>query len=241
MADPFREVDEDLRRERLIALWRQYGMLLIGSIAVVVLAVAGYQVYQTRQEAAFRQASLAYDALLERAQAADGPARADILAQVSDLTPGYEILVDLQRAAFLSEAENVTAAVELYDKVADESGDRIVRAYAQIAAARLLVGQESAELLVARLQPLTDPGAPFHAAALELLATVLLDVGDTDGAKSYLDDLINNPQTPFSIRGRAELLRLAIAADKSASGEEKAENFLPAISSPQENAGGDQP
>ena len=43
MADIFKEVDEDLRRDNFEKLWKKYGFYFIGLAVTVVLAVAGVQ------------------------------------------------------------------------------------------------------------------------------------------------------------------------------------------------------
>ena len=44
MSDILRQVDEDLRKDRLLVLWKKYGYYLIGIIAVLIIFVIGYQV-----------------------------------------------------------------------------------------------------------------------------------------------------------------------------------------------------
>jgi hypothetical protein len=49
MANIFREVDEDIRKERYINLFRKYGIYAIGLIIVVVGTLAGLQFYSSYQ------------------------------------------------------------------------------------------------------------------------------------------------------------------------------------------------
>lgn len=49
MANIFREVDEDIRKERYINLFRKYGIYAIGFIIVVVGSLAGMQFYSSYQ------------------------------------------------------------------------------------------------------------------------------------------------------------------------------------------------
>ena len=44
MSDILRQVDEDLRKDRLLGLWKKYGYYLIGIIAILIVFVIGYQV-----------------------------------------------------------------------------------------------------------------------------------------------------------------------------------------------------
>lgn len=49
MANIFREVDEDIRKERYINLFRKYGIYAVGLIIVVVGTLAGLQFYSSYQ------------------------------------------------------------------------------------------------------------------------------------------------------------------------------------------------
>lgn len=44
-----REVDEDLRRDRLARLWKKYGSLLVGGVILLVLVVAGTEGWRSYQ------------------------------------------------------------------------------------------------------------------------------------------------------------------------------------------------
>ena len=45
MSDIFREVEEDVRKERLEKLWKAYGDYAIALVALIILAVAGYELW----------------------------------------------------------------------------------------------------------------------------------------------------------------------------------------------------
>ena len=46
MSDIFQEVDEEVRRERLMQLWKRYGNFVIAAAVIVVLGVGGWRGYQ---------------------------------------------------------------------------------------------------------------------------------------------------------------------------------------------------
>ena len=52
MSDIIREVDEELRRERMMKLWERYGIYVVAVAVLVVVAVGGWRVwewYSTRE------------------------------------------------------------------------------------------------------------------------------------------------------------------------------------------------
>ena len=64
MAEPndmmAREIDEELRRERLLQLWDKYGTYVVAAAVALVVGVIGYQYYQSRRAAANEAASIQY-------------------------------------------------------------------------------------------------------------------------------------------------------------------------------------
>ena len=46
MSDIFREVDEEVRREKLQQLWERHGNLIVAAALLVVLAVGGWRGYE---------------------------------------------------------------------------------------------------------------------------------------------------------------------------------------------------
>ena len=63
MVDIFDEVAEDLRNERALALARRYGALIIALCVLVLLGVAGQQVWAWTQGKQDAKAASAYIAL----------------------------------------------------------------------------------------------------------------------------------------------------------------------------------
>ena len=47
MSDIFREIEEDLQRDRYKKLWEKYGNLVIAAAVALVLSTAGWQVWKT--------------------------------------------------------------------------------------------------------------------------------------------------------------------------------------------------
>ena len=62
MSDIFNEVDEEVRRERLQALWKRYGNLILAILILAVAAVGGWRGYQYWEAKKAAAAGAAYDA-----------------------------------------------------------------------------------------------------------------------------------------------------------------------------------
>ena len=50
MSDIFREVEEEVRRERFEQIWKQYGDYIIAGVALIIIAIAGFELWQRYEE-----------------------------------------------------------------------------------------------------------------------------------------------------------------------------------------------
>ncbi len=62
MSDIFREVEEDVRRERLEKIWKAYGGFAVVLAVLVLAGVAGFEVWQRHEAAQRAKTSDAYTA-----------------------------------------------------------------------------------------------------------------------------------------------------------------------------------
>jgi hypothetical protein len=112
------------------------------------------------------------------------------------------------RAAAEAATRDPQSAVKLYD---DISTDRSIGApeqdLAKVRAAALLLETASYPNLLARLGPVTAPGATFRHTARELLALSAWRANDAAAARQWLDVIANDGETPPSLRSRAEALQ----------------------------------
>ena len=44
MSDVLRQIDEDLRKDRILSLWKKYGIFIIVFILLIISSVIGYQI-----------------------------------------------------------------------------------------------------------------------------------------------------------------------------------------------------
>ena len=83
MSDIFREVEEDVRRERLEKLWKQYGDYVIAGVAVIVVGVAGYKLWQHYEAQQLAKASVAYSAAIELSNGDRNTEAAQVFAKIA--------------------------------------------------------------------------------------------------------------------------------------------------------------
>jgi hypothetical protein len=215
MADIFREVDEEVRRDQAVAFWTKYQTWLIGGAIVIIAATAAWRVYvDTRQKTAEAFGGK-YENALQLSR--DGKS-AEALAAFDDLAKnapaGYRALAQLRAAAELA-ATDRAAAINAYDALAkDESIGSLFQDAAKLRAALLAVDTADAAEVEARLKPLAATAQPFRNSARELLALRALDANDLDAAGHWLDMIVTDNQAPADVRRRAEALLGLVAAGK---------------------------
>jgi hypothetical protein len=213
VADIFKEVDEEVRREQLKKLWQRYGNYIAAACIIVVVAVGGWRGYEWWQAkkaaesgAAFEQAAaLAASGKHEEAEAA-------FAKLATDGTAGYRILARLREAAQIARTDP-KAAIKAYEEIAAEgTADQVMGDFAMLRAGYLLVDTASYGDLKTVLEPLTGANRAFRHSARELLALSAWKAGDTGAARQWADVILTDPQSPPGARSRAEVLSQLISA-----------------------------
>ena len=203
-----REVNEELRRERMERLWKRYGNLFLALSLGVVAAVAGYKGWQYYQQQQAQAAGEAYVSALDLLQQNK---RQEAIAALEKLAGGTHAgaaaLAKLRLAALHAADGNAEKAVALYRSVADDKAlDLPLRDAARVRHAWLLADSASREELAKLLGGLDVDGNPWRAAAREILALAALREGDEKTARDYLRRILEDPESPAEARGRATVL-----------------------------------
>ncbi|NWH07140.1 MAG: tetratricopeptide repeat protein [Alphaproteobacteria bacterium] len=228
MSDIFREVEEDVRRQRLERLWREYRYYILGGAAFIILAVAGAQWWRAHARAETTAASSALTAALDLIET-NPTAGMDALAKLAADSPdAYRTIAMLRQAASLSEKE-ADAAVKLYDRIAGErEDDPVLGGYARLRAAILLADKAPLADIEARLQPLMGNNLPWRYAAREVLAYAALRSGDREKARERLEQLAADLLAPAGLRDRAQRLLAQMDMARAAPAQSSATDPAPA-------------
>jgi hypothetical protein len=206
MSDIFREVDEDVRRDRMEQLWKQYGNIVVGVVLLLVAAIAGWQVYNHFRIKEAERAAAKFQTALETSEAGQTAEAESLLASIIKKGPaGYTLLGRFREAAETGKRD-AAAGAALYDALAADGGvGNALQGLAQLRAAVLLADSLSAADLKKRLEPLAAATSPWRNLAREWLGLSALKSNDFDGAGRYFDEIITDPETPPSLRQRAEI------------------------------------
>lgn len=206
MADIFREIDEEVRRDKAAALWKKYGTLIIALAVIAVVAVAGWQVWLHREQ----QASQAVGAKLEEALRASrdnrGAEAESILVELSANAPaGYRQIARFRLAAETAKRDP-TAGATAFDGLAnDGSLDQLYRDLARLRAGMLRVDLAPYAEIRTALEPLATPQGTWRHSAREFLGIAALKANLFEDAGRWFDAIVTDPQSPQVLRQRTEL------------------------------------
>ena len=207
MGDIFREVDEELKQERYEKLWREYRWYIIGAAVAVVAAVAGWQAwnaYQTNQRHAEGQRFAAAAALLLDGKSNEAADAFSSLARGA--SSGYGVLSQFYQASIASKAGNAVQAIEIYDRIAEDSAaPPSMQGLATVLAAlqALKVPSIGADAIRNKIQPMSTAGRPYRHVALEILALTAQREGDIEAARTNYRAIVDDPAAATGIRTRA--------------------------------------
>ncbi|MCE7030900.1 tetratricopeptide repeat protein [Jiella avicenniae] len=204
----FREVDEELRQDRVKAVWTRFGAWLLGGAVAVIAVTAGvvaYEHYQTNQ------ANAAGDRYAAAMRLADEGKSEDAIEALQDIAGNgvgaYPALARLSIGGIEAKAGRPEEAVAAYDAVANDSDvPGGLRDMAAIRAAYVLVDSGSLDDVRQRVERLSGDSDPLRFPAREAIALAAWKAGDAETAKPLLQGLVTDSGTPSDISGRARIL-----------------------------------
>jgi len=204
----FREIDEEVRRDQALRLWRQYGNYVVAVALAVIVAVAGVKGWQYWQTYRAETAGAAYhQGLAHLEQDRTQEAQAIFAELAGGGQKGYSTLARLQLAGLLADQGQTAEAVDAYDAVAEDgSAAPEFRDLARVRAGYLLAGTESPENLEQRLAALNRPDSPWRNSVREILASAHYRNGNFQDADRLMNEVLADPEAPQAMRQRAQMM-----------------------------------
>ena len=191
------EVTDEVRRDRLFAIFRKYGWI---GVVVVLLIVGGAAWTEWQKAVAADRAQEFGDAALAALEKTDPAERAAALAAI----PADKDQRAIQALLLAGSPEGDTAArlAALDALIADATEPQV---YRDLAVLRRVGVAGTAQPLAERraaLQGVAVPGRPFRTLAEEQLAYLLIEEGKTDEALTAMTALLQDQESPAGLRQR---------------------------------------
>ena len=175
----FREVDEELRGDRLRALWKRFGPYVMGGAVAVVLVVAANEGWSWWQSSNAARSSDQFYAALELAEAGDiGGAQAALDQVTTQGSGGYPTLARFRQASLLARDGKRAEAIAAYDALATSETNPRLRELALALSAYLLVDDGDVAAVEQRVVGLAAPENPMRNAAREAIGLTQSRAGD---------------------------------------------------------------
>jgi hypothetical protein len=190
VSEIFREIDEELRRDNLLKLWKLYGRYMIGAVILVLLVAGGFVAWRNHQLSLRQAQSVRYE---------EGG--------------GYGQLAAFEAADLAAKAGDAKAAAADYDKLAASSDvDPDLRNAATLLSVMNGFADSQPQAVIDRLKPLTETGNSWRPTALELTAAAKLKAGDKAGALDIYKKLADDLSAPEGVRARAAEMAAVLAS-----------------------------
>ena len=210
-----REVDEELRREEALALWKRWGKLIVAVIVAGLLALAGWLYWQSHREGVAGEQGIKFSQAMDDLGAKQTAKATPVLAELATSgTEGYASLAKFTQADIALQREDLKGAAKLFADVANDSG------VAQPLRDLALVRQTNAEydslqpqVVIDRLRPLAVKGNAFFGSAGEMTAVAHLRMNRKDLAGRLFGQIARDDTVPASIRQRAVQMAGVLGVD----------------------------
>ena len=200
------QVEEELRHDRLSALWKKWQFVVYAVIAAIILGVAGREAWNWYTSTSAAKASDEYTAAVQTMQKGEiDAAQAKFDALIKGAPTGYKALALQARAEISLRKGDTVGAVKALEDAAKTGPDEDLKSAAAIKAAYLVMDKENSDQLQGRLKPVIDRKGPFAAMAQEVLAAKALDEGKNADARSRYQSLALMLDAPDAVKQRAQL------------------------------------
>lgn len=213
-----REVDENLRRDRLRDFARKNGLWLVAAV-ILFLAASGAAIWW--QQYSLKRSERQVERLTDtyRAIAASKPS-AGITAELDKLSESGSKAIRASalftRAVTAIEQNDTRLATAKFREIAADDGlPKPYRDLALIRQTALEFDQIPPQEVVTRLQPLARAGEPWFGTAAEMTAMALIKQGKKTDAGQLFAAIAKDKDVPDSIRQRAVQLASSLGVDAS--------------------------
>jgi hypothetical protein len=210
-----REVDEELRRERVGSFVTRYGWYILGGALLILAAIGFYIWWQHRQNVQAGELSEKLIQAEEQVAAGNAKAAAPTIDELaaSDRV-GYRVSGLFLRANAQVATGAVPAAIETLKTIAnDTEAPQPHRDAAVIRQTQLEFDNMPPDQLIQRLRPYAQAGNAYHGTAGEMLGVALIRQQKFQEAGRVFEAIAKDRSVPDSIRARAIQMASSLGID----------------------------
>ncbi|WP_026480192.1 tetratricopeptide repeat protein [Ahrensia sp. 13_GOM-1096m] len=209
-----REVEEELRSDRLKSFWDRFGTFIIGAAVLLVVATAATRFYDYYTSS---KANESGDRFLVALNLANDGKSEEALTALQDLEKDgfgqYPVLARMRAATVLANDGKVDEAVGMFDAVAADSSVPVaIRDIAKLRAGYALVDTAEYDEVAKRVEVLSSTENTLRHAAREAMGLAAWRAEKFADAQTFFSDIINDEQSPSGVAQRARIMLELITA-----------------------------
>lgn len=202
MTDIFEEVDQSLREDRLAKIWRAWSLWIYAAIALVVAAVAGYELWKWQVASAIETDAKVFDTAMTAVANEDLAAAKAAFAQLSQEEGGFATIASHMEAGVEKDLGNGNPAIAQALTAAAEKDPGVMGDLARLKLAYAKADTAQLAELESTVAPLIAKGGQVAALARELVAAKALATGDVERARAEYQALSLDLEAPQQLQTR---------------------------------------
>jgi len=208
-----REVEDELRSDKVSDFWNKYKYLVIGGAVAIVIGTAGYRFWDSYTQ---KVAGVSGDQFLSAIELSNDGKHDEAIAELEALGKDgvgqYPALAKIRLAAEYAKKGEPEKAIEAFDTIAnDTSFDETLRNVARLRAGLLLVDSGSYDQVSDRLQSMSETGKSFRHSAREGLGLSAWKHEKYKDALVWFQAIVDDQGSPNGIRARAAVMMQLLA------------------------------
>ena len=203
MSDILRQVDEDLRKDRLLKIWKSYGIYIVGSILGLLLILSGYQYYLFSSKSKNEKFVEQYiNALNEK----DKVNAINLLDDLDGSDNSYiKGLAKLKKVDLYASLDEHESALNILQEVFnDGSLDSIIRDLALYKYLMIQINVIGDEEFIQIIDDSNVDEGNFRYLFNELKALKALIIQDKEKGLELFQNILNDPDAPQDIKDRSK-------------------------------------
>lgn len=202
MSDILRQIDEDLRKERIIQLLKSYGIYIIVTIVVIIVSIISYQFVISKNKSENERLVEIY---IQAESIKNSNQKLEKFSELINAQNEYlSGLAELKVANFYINNDNIEKALESLDNIIDnQKYDPIINDLSLYFMLMIKLEKISYEEFSSYIDDEMIEISKFKYLFKELIAIKNFLNGNADDARKRFQNLISDPDIPLEINTRA--------------------------------------
>ena len=204
MSEEFiKEVDEDLKEEKRVKLWKKLLPYVLGFSFGIILIISSFVFWETHTKKTNQSLGDDFTAAVDLANENDIDAALLALDRIVDKgSDGYATIAMMKKASLLIDKGNFDEGLSIYLDLEKNAVDQSFRDIATILYVLNSMDKIDSEVLLRKIQPLENSKV-WQSSALELKAFIYLKDKKNILAKEVFQSILNLKSSPSSLSTRA--------------------------------------